>query len=598
MQQVSKLSGLIVSIAVLVSLTSCNGASSGSSSGSATSDVLTQSCLSAGVEYVSQSEIPSVVVRNNCDVKEKLSDVTFKLLSNSSIAKNAKFTAANGDVLDFSKTANGSLATISVAKIDSIPAGASIRFDGLKTSATTAAEKLETNIVDAGDVVAVVKTSDLGKVPSSGGVFITDIPNDPTKLHYNSTIRSIPPGQFGLKGIQITNKYNNNVTIKLNSVLPKGISYSYAYASPTDPTRTTCIGAGAVLKPNQSCNVVFKFEPTKQGINDNFNYSVQVQAGSSTKLLSSINNITVNYSSRTYLYFTEGNTSSFNQSDVQACQILAGGIIDSGTCITTLGTNNSETYIVMAEENGLLYATTENGGNNYLDNIQSCNISYTTGTLTNCQNSTSNQAGLGGMTVFGGYAYVTTPWNGGTPQLLKCLLNSNGSVNMGACNAVNGASLGSAFGALGGIFMSNNVAYLTPAANDGGNFLPCTFSSSGISCGSQQNGTPNGINAVTFFKNYVYFADAGGQGLEQCTFDPKNGVATGSCKQMVVKSGGTSLFPSAAYVFGEHMYVYNGTIYQCDLDASGEVNGSCNVVQVNNNSGLSTMGIRVLHPLD
>lgn len=589
MQQLNKLSGSIVCIAAIVSLTSCNGGSAGNTTDTGTSNVLTSSCLSAGIDSLSKSGALNIVLRNNCDVKQKLSDVSLKLLSNSSVAKGKKFVANNGDKLDFSKNYSGNIATIEVVNglgNDSITAAGSIVFSGVNTSSIS-------NLQNTSDSVVVINNSDLAKVPSSGGIYITEIPD--SQLTYNSSIKDIPPGQFGLKALQVTNKYNNNVTIKLNTVLPKGISYSYAYATPTDPTRTTCVGAEAVLKPNQSCNVVLKYNPTSQGANANFNYSVQGQNG---PLSITSNSITLNYSSRTYLYFTEGNIfTSQNQSDVQACKILAGGVIDTSTCITNLVTNNAnEFFDVMANENGLLYAIQDVDGYNF---IKSCNIDYSTGGLNNCNYSTDNTFGLGGMTVFGGYAYVTVAYNPYlTPQLWKCSLNNNGSVNMGECIVVQGASMGSGNGVMGHIFIGNSVAYLTTNTGFTTNFLHCAFSNSGISCGVSPGNSNNGYTSVTFFKSYVYFAGLS-EGVEKCTFDAKNGVVPGSCKRMPLSPGGGPVTAIYAYVFGNHMYIYNGPISMCDLDDNGDVvSGSCNTVTVKNNNGLSNITMRILHPQD
>lgn len=595
-----------VCIASAFSVAACNGAS-GTSSVTPSSNVFTSSCLSAYADYVSQSDIPSIIINNNCDVNEKLSDVTFKLLSNSSIAKNAKFTANNGDVLDFSKDSTGSLATINTANIDSIPAGASIIFEGVKSSTNKSVEKLTKSIIDEDDLIAVIKISDLDKLPSSGGVFITDLPQK--AVPYNSTLRDIPPGQFGLKAIKVMNKYSYNVTIQLNQDLPKGISYSYAYARPTDPTRTTCVGAGAVLKPNQSCNVVFKFEPTKQGINSDLNYSVKAKSVRSAKLLPSMNILTVNYSSRTYLYFSE---QSGNNTDVLACKILPGGSVNISQCKTQLQTSNGGPYVVTSQSsNGTLYAISTNPISAGDSLVSDCTVNHDNGILTcNTNTYSGTQGGVTDITVHDGMAYITAGLSASTTtntpfdaqDIYKCGINADNSINIASCVSILNINNYNGIFFTGLVGFKGDLLYLTPLSSV--NSIVCSDSKSlsASTCASNllfgssanQGGYPN---SVSFYKENVYFTSYNyySNGLQKCAFDAKHLIVANSCSQVSipgVPGAGTSIIPQYSYIYGSHLYVGLGSgntfpvTYMCNLDRSGNINGNCTSVTPANNSGM------------
>ncbi len=107
------------------------------------------------------------------------------------------------------------------------------------------------------------------------------------------SLSNVPVGSFGLKSFKVTNISNGNIyglTLPAISNLASGLYY--------DDTRSTCkLDNKQMLKPNQSCLLVLKYQPTAKGVSGNIDLKL-LSVDNYYSVIVNSTPLTVPYSSR------------------------------------------------------------------------------------------------------------------------------------------------------------------------------------------------------------------------------------------------------------------------------------------------------------
>ncbi len=296
-------------------------------------------------------------------------------------------------------------------------------------------------------------TNSTGAISTTGTSNDLSLESSPDYAKYSMS--NIPIGSFGLTGLQLTNIGNstiNEMQIVSPNVLPEDVTIDY--------TRTTCYvginsAANAIksLAPNQSCNVVLKFEPTKEEAGS---LILSMSAKNLNQQSIMISSDTLNFATRNnspfpiigkyaYIYGSKPSYCNvYSDGGLVNCQPLETGGMNG---VSTLEVYNSHAYLTSGHNNdplrvcdiasngnfsnchinnpSLYDASTVNAirfhdGHAYVidmgmsygySNINICNIDSTTGDVSDCNTTVWNLSYSWDIAFNGNYAYIRNSYD-------------------------------------------------------------------------------------------------------------------------------------------------------------------------------------------
>lgn len=372
---------------------------------------------------------------------------------------------------------------------------------------------------------------------------------------------NIPIGSFGLVGLQLKNIGNstlNDIQIVSPTVLPEEVTVDY--------TRTTCYidansasSATKSLTPNASCNVVLKFQPTKEEAG-NLILSISTKNLSQQSIM--ISSDTINFATRNnsptpvvgkYAYISGANPSYcsvYSDGGLLNCQPLETGGINGAT---TIEVYNSHAYLTSGHVNDPLRVCDVNSNGNFSNCHKNNSVSY-------------DSSNVNTIRFYNNHAYVIDGTLSSSNVNLCNIDPATGDVS--SCKIMDQTLFYS-----WDISFNNNYAYIRnsyyidvcPIVDSNGNLGNCTPRNALIP-GSGY------LTNINFNQNSVYVTDIN-YGVYKFTLNPADGTIANGVSIPTIDNFGKSNLAYGIKFDNNYAYLVkpkngNDSVFRCDLGES------------------------------
>lgn len=395
----------------------------------------------------------------------------------------------------------------------------------------------------------------------TGAMSVTGTSNDlsleSSPDYAKDVMTNIPIGSFGLVGLQLKNIGNGTLSdmqITSPTVLPQDVTVDY--------TRTTCYvdansAASAIksLAPNESCNVVLKFEPTKEEAG-NLILSMSTKNLNQQSIM--ISSYTINFATRNnsptpiigkYAYIYSGSPSY--------CQVYSDGSLLSCMPLETGGMKglsgleiyNSHAYLISG----------------YIDDpLRVCDVN-SNGNFSNCHENSStsyNSLNVNAVRFHNNNAYVVDA-SGPYSNVNLCNIDpSTGDIS--SCNITAQSILFSwdiSFNNNYAYIRTNTFIYACPITDSSGTLGKCT--STAIIQGNRY------LTNLTFTQGEAYATDIN-QGIYRFTINPADGTLNNPQSIPTISGLGNSKLAYDLKIDANNAYIVqpkngNDSVFRCQL---------------------------------
>lgn len=396
---------------------------------------------------------------------------------------------------------------------------------------------------------------------STGTLSVTGTSNDlsleSSPDYSKDTMTNIPIGSFGLVGLQLKNIGSStlsDIQIISPTTLPEDVTVDY--------TRTTCYvdvnsAANAIksLAANESCNVILKFQPTKEETG-NLILSISTKNLSQQSIM--ISSDTINFATRNnsptpivgkYAYIYSGSPSYcqvYSDGSLLNCQPLETGDMQG---LSGIEVHNSHAYLI-------------SGGID--DSLKVCDVN-SNGNFSNCHNNNSssyNALNVNAVRFHNNNAYVVDS-NGPYSSVNLCSIDPStgdiSSCNITAQNLLYGWDI--SFNNNYAYIRTNTFIYACPITDGEGNLGACTAT-------ARIQGSRYLTN-LNFTQGNAYATDIN-LGVYQLTINPADGTLNNPESIPTISGLGNSKLAYDINIDANNAYIVqpkngNDSVFRCQL---------------------------------